>query len=253
MEIRTDLLAQYAGKPQLVVHCAGSGSVGRSMQDPQRDLANSVGTLSELLEYLRVFSPNSAVIFPSSAAVYGGQVSLPISEESQPNPISVYGSHKLMAETLCKSYAYNFGLSISVVRFFSVYGEGLKKQLLWDACSKYKRGDRNFLGTGKEVRDWIHIDDAVQIVTHAIERCSTDCLVVNGGSGVGQTVNEVLAQLYCALGGALVPRFTGESREGDPTEYCADISALESWGWRPDIQLHEGIQRYAMWYTKSQL
>lgn len=253
IDINLDTLRQYGGEPELIVHCAGSGAVGFSMQNPTTDFHRSVGSLSSLLEYIRVFSPNSKVIFPSSAAVYGEGVKLPISESSQLNPISVYGFHKLMAELLCKSYSMNFDLSIIVIRFFSLYGEGLKKQLLWDAGVKYSAGMNEFNGTGKEVRDWLHVEDAANLIYTASKKSSQKYTIVNGGRGVGITVSEVVEKLYEMLGGNVSPSFTGQSRIGDPSAFCADISEVNKWGWQPKIPLEDGIERYAKWFSEKRL
>lgn len=250
MDVNTKSLIRHGGKPQIVVHCAGSGSVGMSMQHPQKDFQNSVGTLSSVLEYLRVHSPNTVLVFPSSAAVYGGGTRLPIAESSELKPISAYGYHKVMAEQLCQLYASKFGISISVIRFFSLYGEGLEKQLLWDACVKHAKGDHKFMGTGEEIRDWIHVEDAVELVMFAIERCSKGCLIVNGGSGTGFSVKQVLGMLYSVLGSTTTPDFSGENRMGDPSAFYADVSITNSWGYTPKTRLVDGIERYVHWFEQ---
>jgi len=73
-------------------------------------------------------------------------------------------------EDLCLSYAGRWGIRTSVVRLFSVYGPSLRKQLLWDACEKFRRGDNTFAGTGSELRDWLHVKDAAALIATAAER-----------------------------------------------------------------------------------
>ena len=82
----------------------------------------------------------------SSAAVYGPGHEGPIGEDARLDPASPYGCHKLVMELLCRSYARSFGVSIVLLRLFSVYGEGLQKQLLWDLCSKLARNRCGQLG-----------------------------------------------------------------------------------------------------------
>src|SRR6202012_4896575 len=106
------------------------------------------------------------LIVASSAAVYGAQHAGPIAEQDALVPMSPYGQHKLMMEQLCRSYAMTFGIRSTVVRLFSVYGASLRKQLLWDVCSRLHRGERSLMlgGTGREIRDWIHVRDVVRLL-----------------------------------------------------------------------------------------
>ena len=82
-------------------------------------------------------------------------------------PMSPYGQHKLMMEQLCRSYAMIFGLRSTVARLFSVYGPHLRKQLLWDICSRLERNGRTLVlgGTGAEIRDWTDVRDVARLLT----------------------------------------------------------------------------------------
>ncbi|NOT98961.1 MAG: NAD-dependent epimerase/dehydratase family protein, partial [Sideroxydans sp.] len=146
-EVTLDALVQYAGKPDVIVHCAGGASVGFSVEQPAVDFDLTVKTTSNVLEYIRLYTPATRLVYPSSAAVYGQVKTLPIIETAHLNPVSPYGVHKLMAESLCQLYAKEFGLSVAMVRLFSIYGNGLRKQLLWDACKKLCQGKKEFFGT----------------------------------------------------------------------------------------------------------
>ncbi len=107
-------------------------------------------------------------------------------------------SIRRLAEELCFSYARHHGVRIAVIRLFSLYGVELRKQLLWDACAKVLSAENQFFGTGDEVRDWLHIDDAVSLFMKAGEAASIDCPVLNGGTGVGVSVREVLSVILRA-------------------------------------------------------
>ena len=128
--------------------------------DPFADFQRTVGSTAALLEYIRVDCPGAALVYPSSAAVYGHAVQLPMQEDGPLRPVSPYGVHKKFAEDLIRSHCVMFGLRASIVRLFSIYGEGFRKQLLWDACRKLLAGEREFFGIGDETRDWLHVDDA---------------------------------------------------------------------------------------------
>jgi UDP-glucose 4-epimerase len=235
----------------LVVHCGGNGSVGYSLEHPLQDFEKTVTGTMELLEYLRVTKSRARLVYPSSAGVYGAKDDAPIRVGDAMNPISPYGYHKRIVEELLESYARSFGIRVGIIRFFSIYGPGLTKQLLWDAGAKLRAatgGAATFWGTGEETRDWISSEDAAELVL-AVARSERDFLVVNGASGERTTVREVLEMLKQALDTNTEVRFNGTVREGDPRFYHADISEALALGWKPALPLKQGIEQYARWFV----
>ncbi len=237
------------GRFDLLVHCAGGSSVGASVQDPDGELAKTVPPFRVLLEHVRDRSPGARVVLLSSAAVYGNAAEVPIPETARIAPISPYGEHKRLCEELCIEHGRAHGTASTVLRLFSVYGPGLRKQLLWDACRKARAGDLAFGGSGLEERDWLHVDDAAALVVAAAAHASADAPVVNGGSGHGARVCDVVVQI-CRELGAGDPRFTGEGRAGDPSRYIADITRARALGWTPTIALADGISQYVAWFRE---
>ena len=250
-DITTDALLTYAGSPDVIVHCAGSGSVGFSMTHPQQDFQRTVGTTVAVLEFIRLHAPQVRVVYPSSAGVYGVAEKLPIAESDPLVPVSPYGVHKKISEEMCCSYAKHFGVSVAIVRLFSVYGIGLRKQLLWDACTKVCNGGNTFFGSGMETRDWLHVNDAASLIFAAGERASAAYQIVNGGSGQGVSVSELLSELFACFGRSEAPQFSGASRIGDPLHYVADVSGPLNWGWQPKTPWREGVREYAEWFMKG--
>jgi UDP-glucose 4-epimerase len=233
----------------LVVHCGGNGSVGYSMENPLQDFEKTVQGTIELLEYLRVTKSRALLVYPSSAGVYGAKPDAPISETDAMNPISPYGYHKRIVEELLESYSRSYGIRVGIIRFFSIYGAGLTKQLLWDASAKMRAscgGTSMFWGTGEETRDWISSDDAAELVI-AVSRTSDPFLVLNGANGERVTVRQTLELLRKALGVNTEIAFTGTVRQGDPRFYHADVSEARALGWKPSVPLHVGIQSYVEW------
>lgn len=247
-DITLERLKSLSFLPDILIHCAGSGSVGFSVQNPLGDFARTVLSAYFALEYVRLYSPRTVFVYPSSAAVYGESQRMPICEDMPLNPISPYGVHKKMAEELCAMYARQYQVRCTVLRFFSVYGEELKKQLLWDACNKLADGNISFLGTGQEVRDWVHAEDAARAILLGALHASTECPVVNVGSGAGTPVRTVLERLFLSYGREDEPCFTGAENVGNPAKYIADITRIRSWGWSPEIPLNRGIDQYVRWY-----
>ncbi len=218
------------------------------MMDPAQDFISSVVSTEQLAEFLRRRCPSARLVFTSSAAVYGMGHDGLIHEDDSAAPISPYGLHKQLCEDLLRFYARNYGLNVAIVRLFSIYGEGLRKQLPWDACGKLLAGNLTFSGTGDEVRDWLHVSDAAELLRVASQKASTQAPLCNGATGQGTSVRAVLSELASALDVAGAPQFNGHAREGDPRRLVGSRACAEQWGWTPRIAWQDGIRAYAGWY-----
>lgn len=241
-------LEAAAADAAAIVHCAGGASVQASYADPLADFDNSVATTAAVLDHARRSGAGCRVVLASSAAVYGRAQRVPIAEDDAAAPVSPYGVHKLMAEQLCRSYAAHHQVPVAIVRYFSIYGPGLRKQLLWDTLCKAARGEYRFAGTGHELRDWLHVSDAAALAEVATAHAGSGCATANGGAGTGVAVGEVVAGLHRRFGAARAPEFTGTARAGDPEHYVADIATATAWGWRPRIGLDAGLDEYTSWF-----
>lgn len=247
-----DMLAARHGLPSAVFHLAGGSSVGLAMAQPLEDFSRTVASTARLLEWLRVHSPESPVIAVSSAAVYGSNHAGPISEGAALTPISPYGQHKLMMEQLCSSYSTAFGIRSTVVRLFSVYGPYLRKQLLWDICSRLEQGDRELMlgGTGAEIRDWCDVRDVVRLLAAFGALPQKQSLrVINGGSGRGICVADI-AQLLVRHWGRATVRFSGIERAGDPFSLVADDATLREMRFEWRIAAEQRILDYVKWFKE---
>jgi UDP-glucose 4-epimerase len=245
-----DAMAAVHGLPSAVFHLAGGSSVGLAIAHPFEDFSRTVTSTARLLEWLRVHSPQSRLIAASSAAVYGSGHSGPISEQAALTPMSPYGQHKLMMEQLCRSYAMSYGIGSTVVRLFSVYGAGLRKQLLWDACSRLQESSRELVlgGTGEEIRDWCDVRDVVRLLAMFAELPQAESFrAINGGSGRAMRVSEV-AKLLAEHWGKVNLRFSRNVRAGDPLSLLADDAALRVTGFAWRVRPEQGIADYVRWF-----
>lgn len=249
-EVSTAALRELPRAPSVVFHCAGAGSVGRAEAHPEEDHRRSVESLAILLDHLRRRAPGARVVFPSSAAVYGS-TEHPVREDAPPCPSSVYARHKLAAERLLADHGERAGSASAIVRLTSVYGAGLRKQLLWDACSKLSRGDGRFQGTGRELRDWLHVDDVVRLLRLAGDRAEPGANVVNGGSGIPVSVADVLSVVASALRWSGTLEFSGERRAGDPARLLVDVGQARAWGWNADRTWRDGVVAYCDWFRRE--
>jgi len=244
-------LAAAHGLPTRVFHLAGGSSVGVSIERPFEDFSRTVASTARLLEWLRGSAPDCAVIAASSAAVYGADHVGPIAESAVPAPMSPYGQHKWMMEQLCRSYAQSFGVDCSIVRLFSVYGPNLRKQLLWDICSRLaaKEPVLTLGGTGNEIRDWTDVRDVARLLASLAHASSPETFrIVNGGSGRGTSVADIAAGLIEQWGGNTVVQHSGVSRPGDPVSLLADDQMLRQIGFDWRVPLDRGLVDYVTWF-----
>jgi UDP-glucose 4-epimerase len=250
-DVDPDSLRALAIQPDVIIHCAGGGSVGGADQRPFEDFDRSIRSIAAVLDFQRASARDARLVVPSSAAVYGRAGLLPIDETATLKPISVYGLHKQLVEQLVEYYAANFRLRISVVRLFSLYGIELRKQLFWDACRKLTVGDFRFPGAGDEIRDWLHVDDAAALLRLAAEHADAACPVVNGGAGRGRSVASALARVAARFGREGGVIFTGEQRPNDPSRYEANIARALQWGWRPRQDMDAALDAYVDWFRAT--
>ncbi|NLS75281.1 NAD(P)-dependent oxidoreductase [Bradyrhizobium brasilense] len=244
-------LAAAHGLPTHVFHLAGGSSVGVSIERPFEDFSRTVASTARLLEWLRGSAPDCTVIAASSAAVYGADHSGPITETAVATPMSPYGQHKFMMEQLCRSYAQSYGLHCTIVRLFSVYGPNLRKQLLWDICSRLEAGKTMLMlgGTGGEIRDWTDVRDVARLLVGVAEPPPQETFrVINGGSGRGTSVADIAAGLIRQWGGTTAVRHSGVSRPGDPVSLLADDAVLRRIGFDWRIPLDRGLADYVAWF-----
>ena len=235
--------------PDLVYHCAGSADVSYSVYHPYDDLVSNYITTHNLVFAIKESGLlNIKFILLSSAAVYGNPICLPMMEEAPIIPLSPYALHKRAAEEVCLFALSNFGIKCRILRLFSVYGPGLRKQIFWDMFQKIKNyNSLSLLGSGEESRDYIFIDDLIEVLK-LVGTIDCEHNVFNVGNGREITIRKV-AEVFALKMGLDTERvlFTGKRREGDPINWCADISKIECIGYKQSVSFEDGVQRYIDW------
>lgn len=247
-----DIIRSNAGQPDAVFHLAGGSSVGPSLLAPEEDFRRSALSAAELLEWARLAAPGARLVLASSAAVYGAGHTRAIRETDALAPYSPYGYHKRIAEELFESYGKNFGLRVAIVRLFSVYGPELRKQLLWDVCGRLAVDATRLElgGSGDEMRDWLHISDAVELLRLAALHANPDGFIVNGGMGDPVTVRQIAEQLCAGWGMCTQLDFSGKRRQGDPQYLVADVALAKSLEYTPKMNWQAGVADYVTWFKR---
>lgn len=242
-------LAHDEGVPACVFHLAGGASVGAAIAAPREDFERTVDATASLCDWLRLEAPETHLLAASSAAVYGAGHEDAITEDAATRPYSPYGYHKLMMEQVCRSYAETYGLPVIVARLFSVYGAGLRKQLLWDISTRLAEGqDRLRLGgTGAEKRDWTDVRDIARALELLAPLAAPAAPTVNVGTGRGVDVATIARTLVSSWGADVDTEFSGAGRPGDPVSLVANSGRLDSLGFRWSIPVERGVMDYVAW------
>lgn len=242
------ILSEFS--PKLILHCAGSADVNKSVSHPLLDLKNNYITTHNLLFAMKKLQMSECrFVLMSSAAVYGNPVRLPIGEKQEANPLSPYALHKKAAEDICLFMHRNYSLDTKILRIFSAYGPGLKKQFFWDMHRKARdTGKLNLWGSGEESRDYIYIDDLVYAIMLVAEKAPYGEIIYNVANGEEVKIKEAAGAFarYSGFGQDKI-HFAGRRREGDPINWKGDITKLLSLGYVREVGFEEGVKRYIEW------
>lgn len=234
-----------------VLHIAALAGVRPSLADPVRYMdVNVVGT-QVLLEAVRRSSQSAPVVFASSSSVYGGSERLPF-RESDPvdRPVSPYAASKKAGEVVCAAWHHLYGHPVTCLRFFTVYGPGQRPEM---AIHKFSRAivagePLPFFGDGTTRRDYTYVDDVVAGVVAALKRAAGYKIYNLGGSQT-TSLAELVQKLERAFGRRAVLDRKPE-QPGDVRQTYADVQLAErELGYRPQVAMDEGIERFARWYT----
>ncbi len=236
---------------EAVVHLAAMVSAVEATEKPEEATEiNVMGTLN-LLEASRRQGVRRFV-YASSVAVYGEPLYLPVDERHPNFPVNVYGATKLGGEALVNGYSGNYGLSTVSLRFFNVYGPWMRPGPYSGVILKFlefAHGNEPFRieGDGRQTRDFIYVEDVVRAIQLALEEEFTGAY--NVGTGKETSIIE-LARLVSEVVGIPCRVEHAPPRKGDIRRSVADPSKLMLRGWRPKVDLKEGLRRTNEWYER---
>jgi len=240
------------GRFDTVVHLGAMAGVRPSLLDPLHyEDVNVRGTLV-LLEALRR-REGTRLVFASSSSVYGSNEDVPFREGADiHHPVSPYAATKRAGELHCFTYHHLYGIPITCLRFFTVYGPRQRPEM---AIHKFVRmtlaGEPiPFYGDGTTRRDYTYIDDIVDGVLRSIDRCEGYEIY-----NLGESETTSLSELVEAIG-QVCGREPALDRQpmqpGDVIVTYADISkARERLGYAPRTLVREGLERFLAWYEEQ--
>jgi UDP-glucose 4-epimerase len=241
--------------PDLVNHHAAQIDVRHSVTDPIHDArTNILGTLA-LLQSCTRHGVRKLVYASTGGALYGEARSLPATEEHPVNPESPYGVSKHTVEHYVYLWKLLHGLDYTVLRYPNVYGprqnphgEAGVNAIFIGLMLAGKTP--HVFGTGEQERDYLYVGDVVAANRLAVERGSG--AIVNLGTGVGTSVNELVKRLNALLGTHLEPVHE-PPRPGEVQRIFLDATrARDVLGWTPTVNLDEGLRHTIEWHRAEQ-
>lgn len=229
-----------------VIHLAAMIDVAESIKHPEKShQVNVMGSINVLKACVSNRIKN--IIAASSAATYGDPKTIPVSENTVPNPVSPYGADKLAMEFYVKAFCNAFGLNGISLRFFNVYGEGQTNAYAGVITKFMNKIERNkpltIFGDGKNTRDYVYIDDLVQGINKAMKKIQgKKGDVYNIASGKSISVNELAKKMLSSYGKNL-KIIHDPPRKGDLRHSAASISlAKKELGYLPKFSLEKGLK-----------
>jgi GDP-4-dehydro-6-deoxy-D-mannose reductase len=225
-----------------VFHLAGSAFVPKSWESPPSFISNNTLGTTNILDYCR---KNKASLTFLSSFVYGNQSEVLISENVVPVPNNPYALSKLLAEQVCQFYKAHFGVKVTIFRPFNIFGPHQSNIFLIPLIIK-----QVIEGKAIEVRDlnprrdYLYIDDLIELLVKTVVQSDTPYPVYNVGYGKSYSVREII-QIIQDIAGTNLPVISlNASRENEIMDLMADIELVSStFHWKPLTTISEGIKK----------
>ncbi|MCZ8375099.1 MAG: NAD-dependent epimerase/dehydratase family protein [Beijerinckiaceae bacterium] len=246
-------------RPDSVVHLAAQAGVRHSLDAPfDYTRANIDGFLS-LLEAAR-HVPVQHFLYASSSSVYGANTKVPFSEDDPVlHPVSLYAATKRANELMAETYAHLFGIPLTGLRFFTVYGPwGRPDMALWKFTEAILAGRPiDVYDEASMQRDFTYVDDIVTPIRLLLDKpperegAASPHRILNIGNHRPERLSDFIAAIEQACGRKAIRRALPR-QPGDVTATYADVSRLQALtGFEPDTPIATGIARFVEWYRHS--
>jgi len=243
----------------VIFHLAAQVSHVLSLSNPYPDIDINIKGTAVVLEACRKRNPSALVVRSGTRGQYGPAVTLPVSEETPPNPRGIYEISQLSAEMICRTYTRIHGVRTVPLRLTNVYGPRSQMKhphfgvVNWFVRLALTGEPVPIFGTGKILRDFLYVDDCVEALVAAAVEPATVGEVLNVGDDHASTFLEVAEILRDLVPGTRIvfTDFTPERKAQEPGDFVSDISKIRRLtGWRPSIGLREGLARTVEFYRE---
>lgn len=242
-----ELIKQKIKNFDVVAHFAASADIAIGQTDTKADFENGIMTTFNVLEAMRINGINK-IIFPSSSTIYGNFSKIPTPEDAGLLfPTSLYGAAKLSSEALISAFCHIFGMKSWIFRFGNVLGSDMTRGVIKDFIKKLKTDSTKLeiLGNGKQLKDFIYVDDCIDAMLFALKNSDEVVNVFNLGTGQTTSVNNIAQWVIeeMNLEDVKLTYTGGESGwQGDAPIVHYDILKIKSLGWSPKLLSNEAVK-----------
>ena len=235
-----------------IVHLAARAGVRPSIDQPLLYADVNINGTGILLEAAKEQGIGK-FIFASSSSVYGNNEKVPFSEDDNVDfPISPYAATKKACELICHTYHHLYGMSVTCLRYFTVYGPRQRPDL---AIHKFARlieqgKPISIYGDGTMSRDFTYIDDIIDGTVLAMEKCG-GFHIYNLGESSAITVSELVVEIEKALGKKAIKEYV-PPQPGDVERTYADVAkAVRELGYNPATEIQAGLEKFVTWLRET--
>ena len=241
-----------------VVNLAAQAGVRYSLENPFAYIDSNLVGFANILEACRHTQPQH-LIFASSSSVYGANSKIPFSvNDNVDNPVSLYAATKKANELMAHSYSHLYSLSITGLRFFTVYGAWGRPDM---AYFKFVRAIQqnqpiNIFNYGKMQRDFTYIDDVIEAIVRVMHQppqpnfgnSNARYKIYNIGNNQPVELLTFIEVIEKAMGKKAIKNFL-PMQPGDVPQTYADVDDLmRDVGFKPTTNIEEGIEKFVCWY-----
>ena len=249
-----DLLEKVMRDVDVVFHLAAQIHVDRSYIEPKLTYEINVMGTQNVLEVARIYDAKK-IIHASTSEVYGSAQYAPIDEKHPLNAPHPYGASKIAADRMCYAYIQTYGMNISILRLFNVFGPRQRDVGYGGVISIFTRRVLSNIspiiyGDGLQTRDYTYISDAIRAYDLALNNDEPITEPINFGTGKEVSILDLANTIIdlCGKGDNIKPVHI-EPRIGEVKRLIADATKAESLlGWEPKISLREGLTKFVQWY-----
>jgi len=235
-----------------IVHLAAKAGVRPSIEQPNLYADVNINGTIVLLDAAKKFNIKK-FIFGSSSSIYGNNKKVPFAESDNVDyPISPYAATKKAAELICHTYHHLYNINITCLRFFTVYGPRQRPDLAIHKFAALMLKDKPIpiYGDGSFKRDFTYINDIIQGINAAINKCS-GYQIYNLGEAKTISVNQLIKELEFALGKKAEKKYL-PPQLGDVAQTYADVTkAKQQLGYNPNTNIKTGLEKFVTWLKKQ--
>jgi nucleoside-diphosphate-sugar epimerase len=236
------------GSIDAIINLAARAGVRQSVENPWVYLSTNVTGTLNLLEIAQQHHIKKFIL-ASTSSVYGNNAPLPTPESATSDfPLQPYSASKKGAEALAYSYHYLYGIDVSVVRYFTVYGPaGRPDMVMFRFCQWISEGRTvQINGNGEQSRGFTYVDDIARGTIQALQPLGYE--IINLGGHETVTINQLLHMFEDQLGKKALVEY-GPMHPADMQTNWADVNkARRVLGWEPEFSLQQGITNLVSWY-----